>query len=108
MTKNIVSIVISVALSLSLLLGDSALSTFALYVCAAFNVLAWIGVLGGGVKGEAAERIRKSMFVSLPSSILQICALIYSGHPAWAASSAVVSILIVCKAFAKEKDASHV
>ncbi|WP_448679996.1 hypothetical protein [Pseudomonas nicosulfuronedens] len=100
--QTIISIVISLALSLSLISGIAQLSQFAFYVCAALNVLSWSGVLTGQVKGEVAEKIRDRVWVSIPASVFSLYALIFSGHPLLAASSFMVQAFILCFAFSKQ------
>jgi len=100
--QTIISIVINLVLSFSLISGVAQLSQFAFYVCVACNVLSWIGVLTGQVKGDLAERMRKRVWVSIPISIFSLYALIFSGHPLLAASSFVVQAFIVGFAFSKQ------
>lgn len=104
--QTIISIVISLALSFSLISGVAQLSQFAFYVCMALNGLAWIGVLSGQVKGEIAERIRKKAWINIPASMFSLYALIFSGHPLLAASSFMVQVGILVMAFSKEAKAA--
>lgn len=100
--QTIISIVISLSLSFSLISGMAQLSQFAFYVCLALNVLSWIGVITGQVKGEVAEKMRKKVWVSIPASVFSLYALIFSGHPLLAASSFMVQAFILGFAFSKQ------
>lgn len=102
MIQNIISIVLSFALSLCLLSSHALVSEFAFYVAVVMNALAWVSVLCGLVKDEAAKRVRDSILIMLPSTLFSIYAAIFSGHPMLAASTTIVSFFIVCRAFAKE------
>ncbi len=98
MIQTLISTGISTIISLSLLCGGAQLHRFAFCVTVAFNVMAWAGVLGGVVTGEAALRIMQYFWLSLASSCFQLYALIYSGHPMLAASCFLVSFFIVTSA----------
>lgn len=98
MIQTLISTAISAIISLSLLLGGAQLHQFAFYVVMAFNIMAWLGVLGGMVTGDAAQRIMQYWWISLPSTCFQLYALIYSGHPMLAASVFFVSFFIVLAA----------
>ncbi len=98
MIQALISTAISAVISFSLLFGGAQLHRFAFYVTVAFNVVAWAGVLGGVVAGDAAQRIMQYFWLSLASSCFQLYALIYSGHPMLAASCVVVSFFIVAAA----------
>lgn len=98
MIQTLISTAISATISLSLLFGGAQLHQFALYVAMAFNIMAWLGVLGGMVTGDAAQRIMQYWWISLPSTCFQLYALIYSGHPMLAASVFFVSFFIVAAA----------
>ncbi|EML3184334.1 hypothetical protein ACM7LV_20045 [Pseudomonas aeruginosa] len=100
--QAIISIVISLALSFSLISGVVQLSQFAFYVCAALNVLSWIVVLTGQVKYDVAEKIRKEVWIRIPPSVFYLYALIFSGHPLLAASSFMVQAFILGFAFSKQ------
>lgn len=105
MKKTVIPIVVSVALSLCLLSGVDDLSRFAFYVCIPMNVLVWLGILTGMVKGDVAARIRRTAWVNLPSSIFYVYALVFSGHPILAASSFMAQFLIMVTAFRDELSA---
>lgn len=98
MIQTLISTAISAIISLSLLSGGAQLHQFAFYVVMAFNALAWMGVLGGMVTGDAAQRIMQYWWISLASTGFQLYALIYSGHPMLAASCFLVSFSIVAAA----------
>lgn len=98
MIQTLISTGISAIISLSLLFGGIQLHRFAFYVTVVFNVMAWAGVLGGVVTGDAAVRIMHYFWVSLVSSCFHLYALIYSGHPMLAASSFLASLFIVTAA----------
>ncbi|MDT1043484.1 hypothetical protein [Pseudomonas aeruginosa] len=100
--QTIISIVISLALSFSLISGVVQLSQFAFYVCVIMNVLSWIGMLLGMVKDEVSAGIRRTFWILLLPSIFYVYALIFSGHPMLGASSFMVQFLIVATAFRKE------
>lgn len=104
MKKTLISIAISLALSAALWLNGSA-GQFAVYVLTALTVLAWLGVLCGGVKGDAAKHVRKFWPISTASTAIQIGSMIATGHPLLAASSFIVSFLIVAFAFGEKKTA---
>ena len=99
MKQQFISVLISATLSACLLIGTPTFQDFSFYVLAFINVLAWIGVLSGLIKDEAAERVRKWVWISCASTSLQLYALIYSGHPLLAASNFLVSFFIVVLAF---------
>lgn len=98
MIQTLISTAVSAVISLSLLFGGAQLHRFAFYVTVAFNIMAWAGVLGGVVTGDAALRIMQYFWISLASSCFQLYALIYSGHPMLAASCFLVSFFIVAAA----------
>ncbi|WP_338544919.1 hypothetical protein V6W80_17240 [Pseudomonas benzopyrenica] len=100
-TPHIVSTAISVALSTCLLIGEPW-HWFGFYTLLAFNILAWIGLLSGGVKGETASKIREGMWLSCASTAFQLYALIVTGHPILAAVSFICSALIVTAAYRQE------
>ncbi len=102
MIQNIITIAVSVSISLCLLSSDQSVSDFGFYVAVVVNVLAWIGVLAGGVKEAVAEQIRRSFLIMLPSTFFSIYAAIASGHPMLAASAAIISFLIASRAFASK------
>lgn len=98
MIETLICTAISAIISLSLLFGGAQLHQFAFYVMMAFNVIGWMGVLGGMVTGDAAQRIIQYWWISLPSTCLQLYALVYSGHPMLAASVFLVSFFIIAAA----------
>ncbi|SEI23679.1 hypothetical protein [Pseudomonas asplenii] len=98
MIQPLISTAISAIVSLSLLFGGAQLHQFAFYVVVLFNITAWMGVLGGLVTGDAAQRIMQYWWISVPSTCFQLYALIYSDHPMLAASCFLVSFFIVAAA----------
>lgn len=104
MKKTLISVAISLALSAALWLGGNA-EQFAVYVLTVFNVLAWAGVLCGTVKGSTALSVRQHRPIKTISSAVQIGSMIATGHPVLAASSFIVSFLIVIFAFGEKKPA---
>lgn len=100
MKRTLVSVGISITLGLCLLLGTNSTATFAFYVLSIFNCLAWLGVLCGVIKGDAAARIRRHSWISGLSTAFQLYALIVADHPLLAASCFMVSFFIVVLAFA--------
>lgn len=98
MIQTLISTAISAIISLSLLFGGAQLHRFAFYVTMAFNIMAWAGVLGGVVTGDAAHRIMQYWWISLASTCFQLYALIHSDHPMLAASCFLVSFFIVVAA----------
>lgn len=99
-TANIVSTAMGVSLSCLLLLGEPW-HDFAYYTLLVFTVLAWVGLLIGAVKEEAAAKIREGLWLSCASTAFQLYALIMTGHQLLAASSFIVSAFIVSAAFQK-------
>lgn len=100
-TANIVSTAIGVSLSCLLLLGNPW-HDFAYYTLLAFSILAWIGLLSGGVKGETAAKIREGAWLSCASTAFQLYAMVVTGHPILAATSFICSALIVTSAYRQE------
>lgn len=99
MKKQIITTAISLAMSACLYFGGDQLHAFAFYVLVVFSALAWIAVLTVGVKEDAAKRVRDGVWVSGASTVVQLSAMIATGHPILAASSFVCSALIVGAAF---------
>lgn len=106
MKKNLLSTFISTLFSLALLSGIDTLHQFAFYVMAVMNGLAWLAMLCIGVKDEAAENMRKYLWISLPSSAFSLYALIFTGHTILAASSFLVTFFILLLAFRKPEVAA--
>lgn len=104
MKRSLILAVISLALSAALVSGIPDLSTFSFYVAAAFNVLAWIGLLAGAVKGEAARNIMRHAWISAITTTVGLAALILSGHPILAASSFICTVLTVAIASAAKEE----
>lgn len=100
--KHVFADLLSVGLSAALVFGSGALQDFAFYVLLVFVSLGWLALLCVGVKGEAAETIRDRVWWSGFLSVVQISALIFSGHPVLAAFSLVLSMLIVASAFKEQ------
>jgi hypothetical protein len=99
MIRTLISTAISVAISLCLMTGSYAASTFAFYVLAFFTTLSWAGIFGGVIKGEAAARIRQHCWLSVLSTAFQLYALIVADHPFLAAACFITSFFIVALAF---------
>lgn len=104
MKQTIWSVSISLALSAAIYFGSGPLAQFAFYVLVGFNVLAWLGLLGGMIKDDTAERIRKTAWLNGPSSAIQITAVVLSGHPILGASEFFASLLIVLVAFKAKQE----
>ena len=101
--KYVFADLLSIGLSASLVLGDGALRDFAYYFLLILVVLGWVAMFGGAMKGEAAQAIRDRVWWSGFLTFVQLCALIYSGHPVLAAFSLVLSMLIVASAFKEQQ-----
>ena len=106
MRKTIVSFVLGLALSGLLYFGQGAMHDFAFYVMVVFNVFAWLGVLTGVIRDEIAARIRRTVWLQGAGTAVQLWAVVETGHPVLAASSFIVSFLIVCTAFGDKKEAA--
>jgi hypothetical protein len=101
--KHVFADLLSVGLSAALAFGSGVLQEFAFFVLLVFVSLGWLALLCVGVKGEAAEAIRDRVWWSGFLSVVQISALIFSGHPLLAAFSLVLSMLIVASAFKEQQ-----
>ncbi|MCW8158999.1 hypothetical protein D7243_22800 [Stutzerimonas stutzeri] len=102
--KYVFADLLSVGLSASLAFGPEALHDFAYYTLLIIMSIGGLGLLVcGGVKGEAAEKIRERVWWIGFLSLLQISALILSGHTVLAAFSLVLSMLIVASAFKEQQ-----
>jgi len=106
MKKKLLSVFISTLFSLALLSGIDALHQFAFYVLAVMNGLAWLAMLCGGIKDEVAANLRTYIWISLPSSLFSLYALIFTGHTILAASSFLVTFFILLLAFRKPEVAA--
>lgn len=106
MKKKLISVLISTLLSIALLSGIDSLHQFAFYVMAVMNVLVWLAMFCGAVKGEAAESLRDHLWIGLPSSAFSLYALIFTGHTVLAASSFMVTFFILILAFRKPEVAA--
>ncbi|SCZ13221.1 hypothetical protein [Pseudomonas sp. NFACC37-1] len=106
MNQTLISILISSALSLCLLLGPPSAHDFAFYVIGVLSFIAWTGVLCGLIKGAVAEKIMQQVWLRTLFTGFQVYALIASGHPVLAASSFLVSFFIILIASRAVK-ASH-
>ncbi|MBJ2244299.1 hypothetical protein JFT42_01360 [Pseudomonas haemolytica] len=108
MKQKLISALISLALSLCLLLGAPTAQDFAFYVFVVMNVLVWAGLLSGLIKGEVAKKLLRHAWVSSLSTLLQIYALVVSGHSVLAASSFLVSLFMIIAAIKACEDESGV
>lgn len=99
--KTMIGVTLSLSISACLLSGIPSLSAFAFYLSVAVNVLAWLALFVGAVEKGAAANIRKNVWISAPSSLISVGALIYTGHPMLAASSVLVKVFILSAAFKK-------
>ncbi|WP_282372925.1 hypothetical protein [Pseudomonas sp. PS02290] len=102
MKTKLISASVSLAFSLALLSGIYELHQFAFYVTLVMNVIAWALLLAGQVKDEVASNIRRYPWISLPFSILSLYALIFTGHTVLAASSFMLTSLLLAVSFAKQ------
>lgn len=104
--SRIVSAAISVSISAMLLSGIQAAHDFAYYISLAMNILAWMIFWSAGRK-ETAKTLVDGMWISLPLSLLGIFALASTGHPKLAASSFLLSFVVLAISFAtlQQKDA---
>lgn len=103
MIKKIISTVISVALSCGLLFGGESLHQFAFYVMCVMSGLAWLALVCGAVKDEAAAEIRSRIWIGIPSSAFSLYAVISTGHTILAVSSFMATFFILTLAFRKSE-----
>lgn len=101
MKKKFISVLISVLFAAALLSGIETLHQFAFYVMAAMNAFAWLALFCGTVKGEVAQELRSGLWLSIPSSLIGLCALVFTGHTILAASSFMCQFFIMVLAFRK-------
>ncbi|WP_122593253.1 hypothetical protein [Pseudomonas viridiflava] len=106
MTKKIISTLISVSLALALLFGQGSLHHFAFYVMCVMTVLAWLALFTGCVNAETAVEIRSKLWISVPSSLFSLYAMIATNHAVLAASSFLVTMFILILAFRKPEVAA--
>lgn len=101
--KHVFADMLTVGLSAALAFGPEALHDFAYYTLLILMSICWLALFTGPVKGKTAEEIRSRVWWSGFLSMVQISALIYSGHPLMAASSLLLSMLIVGGAFREQE-----
>jgi uncharacterized membrane protein len=106
MKSKFISALISTLFSLALLSGIDPLHQFAFYVTLVMNVIAWLALFCGAVKGEVADKLRKSPWVGMASTAFSLYALIFTGHAILAASSFMVTFFILLIAFRKPEVAA--
>ena len=106
MIKKIISALISVSLSAALLSRIDSLHQFAFYVMCVMNGIAWLALLCGAVKEEAAAEVRSRLWISLPSSAFSLYAMIATDHTVLAAASFMVTFFILTMAFRKPEVAA--
>jgi len=95
MKDKILSSLISISLTACLFSGHAIVQQFAFYAVFAMNLIAWLGVFV--MKGLGEEVWRKVVSMPLLSwalTVASIAALVYSNHPALAASSLICSVMI--------------
>lgn len=96
MKRAFVGLLINLVLCAGLAAGGN-FADFSFYVMLAFNVLAWAGLLLGGVTKDVAVKLRPGLWVAAVSSGLGIAALVFYGHPVLAASAAVCALLVAVR-----------
>ena len=97
-STRIVGAAISLSLSALLLSGIQAAHDFAYYVCFCLNVLGWL-CFWSVSKPETAQHVVGRLWFSLPIQAIAIYALASTGHPKLAASSFLLSFVIMCMSF---------
>jgi hypothetical protein len=105
MKSKIIAILISAAISAALLSGIDQLHLFAFYVSAVMNVLGWLVLVAGGVK-KAAEKTKKYWWMGIPTTALSLYALIFTSHPMLAASSFILSVIVIAVVHGNQKVAA--
>lgn len=104
MKRAIVATLLSIMLSAALLSGIQDLNQFAYYVAFVFNLLDWLILLTGSVKGSAACRMLEHSWLKSISTFIRLGALIFSGHPILAASYCISTVLIVLVALGVKEE----
>lgn len=101
---KILSRLLSVGLSASLVSGYATLHDMAFYVLVTLNVIAWLlWLLMSKVEIYALRKLTAQPLIMWTLTIAQIAALVYSNHPALAASSLMASVFIYTAAIARLK-----
>lgn len=104
MSNKIFSRLLSVGLSASLLSGYAMLQETAFYVLLIMNIVCWVCWLAiSKMELDALRKLTESPLIMWSMTILQIGALVYSQHPALAASSLLCSVFIYSSATARVK-----
>ena len=92
--SRLIGISISVAMSCALIWGEQWMHDFAYYAQVFFNVMSWLLVWFCFAK-EMAEKTISGWMLGIPSAAFSIYALASTGHPLLAASSFIVSFLMI-------------
>lgn len=93
MKQALTSTAVSLLISACLYFGHGSIHQFAFYVSAALNVLCWLLIFAGGIKGQGAANMLARPWLSIPTGALHVAALALTDHPALAASSLLVQWL---------------
>ena len=75
MKQALIGTAISLLLSACLYFGQGSLHQFAFYVAAATNVLCWLLIFAGGIKGQGAANLLARPWLSIPTGALHVAAL---------------------------------
>lgn len=103
--KRLITTLVSISLSLALLLGGSA-HQFAFYVMLMMNILAWLAFMVGSFTPEVKHQIRSDAWINTPLSALSLFALITTDHPVLAASSFILTALILVRVYQRDSEAA--
>jgi hypothetical protein len=98
MKQEIIEWTVSAAISATLIMGNESAQQFAYYVCLIFNVLGWL-TFWTATNKETAQKLTSALYIRIPMTGLQVCALVFSGSPLLAASVTVCSLFIIALAF---------
>ena len=103
--KRLVTSIISASLSLILMLGGAA-HQFAFYVMLVMNILAWLAFMVGSFTPELKHQIRSGAWINSPLSALSLFPLITTDHPVLAASSFILTALILVRVYQRDSEAA--
>lgn len=92
--SKIIGIFTSVVMSCMLIFGEQWMHDFAYYAQVFINVMGWVIVWFCFVK-EVAEKAIAGWVLGIPSFAFSLYALASTGHPLLAASSFIVSFLMI-------------
>ncbi|MBW7075092.1 hypothetical protein [Pseudomonas aeruginosa] len=107
MKQALTSTVVSLLISACLYFGHGSIHQFAFYVSAALNVLCWLLIFAGGIKGQGAANLLARPWLSIPTGALHVAALAVTDHPALAASSLLVQMACYALAYQAVRSAEQ-